>query len=146
VLQILSFVAHSERDNIRKRQAEGIAAARKRGVRFGRPVKNPPPRKLHGSNDFHGYPLDPGTFYVSSRYKSDRGVKLHSGVDLAIKGIQGENVYAVAEGKVTRVQNAFANDCNIYKKGKKEEERSMASLGNCVEITMPDGNVLRMGI
>jgi len=42
VLQILSFVAHSERDNIRKRQAEGIAAARARGVRFGRPIKKPP--------------------------------------------------------------------------------------------------------
>jgi DNA invertase Pin-like site-specific DNA recombinase len=42
VLQILSFVAHSERDNIRKRQAEGIAAAKARGVRFGRPVKMPP--------------------------------------------------------------------------------------------------------
>ncbi|MDR2727814.1 MAG: recombinase family protein [Chitinispirillales bacterium] len=38
-LQILSFVAHSERDNIKKRQAEGIKAARERGVRFGRPVK-----------------------------------------------------------------------------------------------------------
>ena len=37
VLQILSFVAESERENIRKRQAEGIAAAKKRGVRFGRP-------------------------------------------------------------------------------------------------------------
>jgi DNA invertase Pin-like site-specific DNA recombinase len=42
VLQILSFVAHSERDSIRKRQAEGIAAAKARGVRFGRPIKNPP--------------------------------------------------------------------------------------------------------
>ena len=42
VLQILSFVAHSERDAIRKRQAEGIAAARARGVRFGRPIKKPP--------------------------------------------------------------------------------------------------------
>jgi len=42
VLQILSFVAHSERETIRKRQAEGIAAARARGVRFGRPVKKPP--------------------------------------------------------------------------------------------------------
>jgi DNA invertase Pin-like site-specific DNA recombinase len=37
VLQILSFVAESERDNIRKRQLEGIVAARLRGVRFGRP-------------------------------------------------------------------------------------------------------------
>ena len=42
VLQILSFVAQNERDTIRKRQAEGIAAARLRGVRFGRPVKKPP--------------------------------------------------------------------------------------------------------
>ena len=42
VLQILSFVAQSERENIRKRQAEGIAAAKARGVRFGRPIKNPP--------------------------------------------------------------------------------------------------------
>ena len=42
VLQILSFVAHSERDNIRQRQAEGIKAARARGVSFGRPIKKPP--------------------------------------------------------------------------------------------------------
>jgi DNA invertase Pin-like site-specific DNA recombinase len=42
VLQILSFVAENERVNIRKRQAEGIAAAKARGVRFGRPVKKPP--------------------------------------------------------------------------------------------------------
>ena len=39
VLQILSFVAHSERDSIKKRQAEGIAAAKARGVCFGRPEK-----------------------------------------------------------------------------------------------------------
>ncbi|MCB7521945.1 recombinase family protein [[Clostridium] hylemonae] len=37
VLQILSFVAQNERENIRKRQAEGIAAAMARGVKFGRP-------------------------------------------------------------------------------------------------------------
>lgn len=37
VLQVLSFVAENERSNIRQRQAEGIAAARARGVRFGRP-------------------------------------------------------------------------------------------------------------
>ena len=37
VLQILSFVAQSERENIRERQAQGIAAARSRGVSFGRP-------------------------------------------------------------------------------------------------------------
>ena len=38
VLQLLSFVAENERDNIRQRQAEGIAAAKARGVRFGKPV------------------------------------------------------------------------------------------------------------
>ena len=37
VLQVLSFVAENERDNIRQRQAEGIAAAKAQGVRFGRP-------------------------------------------------------------------------------------------------------------
>ncbi len=37
VLQLLSFVAENERINIRQRQAEGIAAAKLRGVRFGRP-------------------------------------------------------------------------------------------------------------
>lgn len=37
VLQILSFVAQSERENIRKRQREGIAAAKAKGVKFGRP-------------------------------------------------------------------------------------------------------------
>lgn len=39
VLQILSFVAENERANIRQCQAEGIAAAKARGVRFGRPAK-----------------------------------------------------------------------------------------------------------
>jgi DNA invertase Pin-like site-specific DNA recombinase len=42
VLQILSFVAQNERETIRKRQAEGIKAARARGVHLGRPVKKPP--------------------------------------------------------------------------------------------------------
>ena len=43
VLQILSFVAQNERENIKKRQSEGIAAAKKRGVRFGRPETPLPP-------------------------------------------------------------------------------------------------------
>lgn len=42
VLQILSFVAQSERENIKKRQAEGIAVAKARGVKFGRPEKKIP--------------------------------------------------------------------------------------------------------
>lgn len=43
VLQVLSFVAENERVNIRQRQAEGIAAAKARGVRFGRLPKPLPP-------------------------------------------------------------------------------------------------------
>ena len=42
VLQVLSFVAENERTTIRQRQAEGIAAAKARGVRFGRPPKTLP--------------------------------------------------------------------------------------------------------
>ena len=46
VLQVLSFVAENERTNIRQRQADRIAAAKAKGVRFGRP-----PRPLH--DNFH---------------------------------------------------------------------------------------------
>ena len=42
VLQVLSFVAENERTNIRQRQAEGIAAAKAKGVRFGRPPRSLP--------------------------------------------------------------------------------------------------------
>ena len=42
VLQVLSFGAQNERENIRKRQEQGIAAARMRGVHLGRPVKTVP--------------------------------------------------------------------------------------------------------
>lgn len=43
VLQLLSYVAQTEREFIRQRQAEGIAAAKARGVRFGRPPLPKPP-------------------------------------------------------------------------------------------------------
>ena len=46
VLQVLSFVAENERTNIRQWQAEGIAAAKVKGIRFGRP-----PKPLH--ENFH---------------------------------------------------------------------------------------------
>ncbi len=46
VLQVLSFVAENERTNIHQRQAEGIAAAKARGVQFGRPPK-PLPENFH---------------------------------------------------------------------------------------------------
>ena len=60
VLQVLSFVAENERTNIRQRQAEGIAAAKARGVRFGRPPA-PLPENFH-----HLYQLN------ISRYESHR--------------------------------------------------------------------------
>ena len=46
VLQILSFVAQSERENIKRRQQEGIAAAKEKGVKFGRPPL-PLPENFH---------------------------------------------------------------------------------------------------
>ena len=46
VLQVLSFVAENERSNIRQRQAEGIAAAKAKGIKFGRPPK-PLPENFH---------------------------------------------------------------------------------------------------
>ncbi len=46
VLALLSYVAENERESIRQRQAEGIAAAKERGVKFGRPPK-PLPDNFH---------------------------------------------------------------------------------------------------
>ena len=42
VLQVLSFVAENERNNIKQRQAEGIRISKERGVKFGRPKKTLP--------------------------------------------------------------------------------------------------------
>lgn len=50
VLQVLSFVAENERHSIRQRQAEGIAATKARGVRFGRPP-TPLPKAFHSAYD-----------------------------------------------------------------------------------------------
>ena len=46
VLQVLSFVAENERTNIKPRQAEGIAAAKAQGIKFGRPPR-PLPENFH---------------------------------------------------------------------------------------------------
>ncbi len=48
VLQVLSFVAENERTNIKQRQAEGIAAAKAKGVKFGRPPR-PLPESFHNA-------------------------------------------------------------------------------------------------
>lgn len=78
VLQVLSFVAENERINIRQRQAEGIAAAKARGVKFGRPAIPYPDnfREIHRdwrkkkitlrqAADACGMPV--GTFYGKAR-------------------------------------------------------------------------------
>ena len=78
VLQVLSFVAENERINIRQRQAEGIAAAKARGVQFGRPAIPFPDnfREVHKdwrnkkitlrqAADACGMPV--GTFYGKAR-------------------------------------------------------------------------------
>ncbi|GHT58338.1 hypothetical protein FACS18945_4130 [Bacteroidia bacterium] len=44
VLQVLSYAAQTERTNINQRQAEGIAVAKSKGVKFGRPAKERPPK------------------------------------------------------------------------------------------------------
>ena len=52
VLQVLSFVAENERTNIKQRQAEGIAAAKARGVKFGRPSIPIPDNFYHVREDW----------------------------------------------------------------------------------------------
>ena len=51
-LAVLSFVAENERDNIKKRQAQGIAAAKLKGVKFGRPVIEAPSNFAEIAKDF----------------------------------------------------------------------------------------------
>ena len=85
VLQILSFVSHMERDAIKSRQKEGIAAAKARGVRFGRPTIEPPENfavlvnqwergKIHISEVFEQTGLKKATFY---RRLSEHRLKKH---------------------------------------------------------------------
>lgn len=88
VLQILSFVAENERMNIRQRQAEGIAVAKAKGVRFGRPPLPLPENfyEMHASwREMKitlkeaalacGMPV--GTFYGKARrYEEERMKKL----------------------------------------------------------------------
>ena len=83
VLQVLSFVAENERENIRQRQAEGIAAAKARGVRFGRPPQPLPKNfpsayrrwqegKISGSAAAQECGMPLATFrYRAERYEKD---------------------------------------------------------------------------
>ncbi len=78
VLQVLSFVAENERTSIRQRQAEGIAAAKARGVRFGRPPRALPAnfhevrvawrgKKLTLAEAAKACDMPVGTFYAKAR-------------------------------------------------------------------------------
>lgn len=86
VLQILSFVAENERENIRARQAEGIAAAKKKGVRFGRPrkvytsefidiVKNYKAGNISLSQALSASRMTPGNFYHHCKIVSENYLK-----------------------------------------------------------------------
>lgn len=77
VLQVLSFVAENERNNIRQRQAEGIEAAKRRGVKFGRPARPLPDnfyeihkewrnKKLTLSQAAEACGMPVGTFYAKA--------------------------------------------------------------------------------
>ncbi len=68
VLQLLSYVAHQERDFIRQRQAEGIAAAKARGVKFG------PPKIL----------IPDGFFEILDRYLSKKLTSRQAGAALHV--------------------------------------------------------------
>lgn len=74
VLQLFSYVAQQEREHIHIRQAQGIAAAKARGVKFGRPVKTMPPEfvdsvkrwrkgEIKMEEILKTYQISPATFY-----------------------------------------------------------------------------------
>lgn len=78
VLQVLSFVAENERDNIRQRQEEGIAAAKARGIKFGRPELPLPDNFMQVQRDWRNRKISldkaaelcempRGTFYNKAR-------------------------------------------------------------------------------
>lgn len=84
VLQLLSFVAENERTAIRERQAEGIKAAQKRGVRFGRPQKKLPDdfgavydkwmnKEITPQEAWQSIGLSPDQFYRTARRYRDYG-------------------------------------------------------------------------
>ena len=52
VLQVLSFVAENERENIKQRQKEGIRIAKAKGVKFGRPTLATPPNFIEIANKY----------------------------------------------------------------------------------------------
>ena len=89
VLQVLSFAAENERSNIKQRQAEGIAAAKARGVRFGRPKKKEPQnfeamvslwenKKMTLSEILESFDMSKSTFFRRRRELKSGGVKKYT--------------------------------------------------------------------
>lgn len=76
VLQLLSCISENERTTIRQRQAEGIAAAKKRGVRFGRPTKEAPQNFIPLDEILKEYDMSAATFYRRLReFRLSKGHK-----------------------------------------------------------------------
>ena len=76
VLQLLSFISENERTTIRQRQAEGIAAAKKCGVRFGRPTKEAPQNFIPLDEILKEYDMSAATFYRRLReFRLSKGHK-----------------------------------------------------------------------
>ncbi len=72
VLQLLSYVAQTERENIRQRQAEGIAAAKAKGVRFGR-------KRMEMPAGFDGFAQEWWEGLISARKAAARlGISHHT--------------------------------------------------------------------
>ena len=89
VLQVLSFAAENERSNIKQRQAEGIAAAKARGERFGRPKKKEPQnfeamvslwenKKMTLSEILESCDMSKSTFFRRRRELKSGGVKKYT--------------------------------------------------------------------
>ncbi len=86
VLQLLAFVAQTERENIKQRQREGIDAAMARGVKFGRPPREMPEKfeesyqawmngEISGTEAAKECGLPYGTFYAYARRRNPDGTK-----------------------------------------------------------------------
>ena len=76
VLQLLSCISENERTTIRQRQAEGIAAAKKHGVRFGRPTKEAPQNFIPLDEILKEYDMSAATFYRRLReFRLSKGHK-----------------------------------------------------------------------
>lgn len=82
VLQVLSYMVQVERENTRQRQAEGIAAAKARGVRFGRPPKKRP----------ENYQWVKGAFLEGALSRKEAAERLHIGTTTFSKWLKEDNL------------------------------------------------------